>query len=196
MTELNQEALNVLFLNARTFSAWQSRPVADDMLKRLYEMVRMGPTSANSQPVRLVFVKSPAAKERLKPAVAEFNIPKVMAAPVTAIVAMDTAFYEKYPALNPHGDWRQRLESMPATKRDHMAFQGSCLQGAYLIMAARSLGLDCGPMGGFDNAKVDATFFPDGKWKSNFLLNMGYGDTAKLHPRLPRLTFEEACRVE
>jgi 3-hydroxypropanoate dehydrogenase len=156
----------------------------------------MGPTAANAQPLRLVFVKSRAAKEKLKPALSAGNVDKTMSAPVTAIVAYDTEFYEQMPKLFPARDMKPLFLGMPSEAREKSAYMNSSLQGAYLILAARGLGLDCGPMAGFDNAKVDATFFPDGKWKSNFLLNLGYGDPAKLFPRNPRLDFADACRIE
>jgi 3-hydroxypropanoate dehydrogenase len=188
--------INLLFLEARTHSAWLDRPVDEALLRRLYDTARMPPTSANSNPGRIVFVKSAAAKERLKPSLSPGNVDKTMAAPVTAIVAYDVEFYEKMPQLFPGRDTKSAFAGMPAEKRDRFGLQNSSLQGAYIILAARALGLDCGPMGGFDAAKVDAEFFPDGKWKSNFLLNLGYGDPTKVFPRNPRLSFDEACRVE
>ena len=196
MSILNDADLNLLFLEARTHNAWLPRPVEDTLLRRIYETARMAPTTANSQPMRVVFVKSPEAKERLRPALSAGNLEKTMAAPVTAIIAYDLEFYEKLPKLMPHVDARSWFAGAPAERRERVAFQSGTLQGAYLLIAARALGLDCGPMGGFDNAKVDAEFFPDGKWKSNFLMNLGYGDPAKVHPRNPRLDFEEACRIE
>jgi 3-hydroxypropanoate dehydrogenase len=189
-------ALNTLFDEARSHNAWLERPVEDSVLKRLYELARMAPTSANTQPLRLVFVKSPEAKQRLKPALAAGNVDKTMSAPVTAIVAYDTQFHEHLPRLSPQRDFKSMFAAMPPEGRERAAFMNSSLQGGYLILAARALGLDCGPMGGFDSAKVDAEFFPNGPWKSNFLLNLGYGDPAKLYPRNPRLDFEEACRIE
>jgi 3-hydroxypropanoate dehydrogenase len=188
--------LNILFLEARTHSAWLDQPVPDALLKKVYETARMAPTAGNTQPMRVLFVKSAEAKERLRPTLSPGNVDKTMAAPATAIVAYDVEFYEKMPKLFPARDMRTGLAAMPVEKRDRMAFQSSTLGGAYLILAARALGLDCGPMGGFDNAKVDAAFFPDGKWRSNFLVNLGYGDRSKLFPRNPRLDFEEACRIE
>jgi 3-hydroxypropanoate dehydrogenase len=172
------------------------RPVPDDLLRRVYELARLGPVSANNQAMRVVFVKSAAAKERLRPALSPGNVAQTMAAPATAIIAHDREFYEKMPKLSPAVDRRAAFLKMPEDKRDRLAFQSSSLGGAYLILAARALGLDCGPMGGFDNAKVDADFFPDGKWRSNFLVNLGYGDAEKLRPRDPRLDFDEACRIE
>jgi 3-hydroxypropanoate dehydrogenase len=194
---LDGDGLDLLFLKARTHYGWLDRPVDDALLRRLYELARMAPTSGNNQPMRIVFVKNPEAKERLLPALIPANVGKTKAAPVTAIVAYDTAFYELMPKLFPaRPEMREAFAKMPDAVRDRLGFQGGTLQGAYLLLAARSLGLDCGPMGGFDAAKVDAAFFPDGRWKSNFLINLGYGDPAKLQPRNPRLDFDEACRIE
>ena len=196
MPTLNEADLQLLFLDARTHNVWLDKPVDDALLRRIYELAKMAPTSANSQPMRVLFVKSKEAKERLLPAVSPSNVEKTRSAPVTAVVAYDLEFYEKLPKLMPHVDARSWFSGAPKERIDRIAFQNSSLQGAYLILAARALGLDCGPMAGFDSAKVDAEFFPDGKWKSNFLLNLGYGDPAKLYPRNPRLDFEEACRIE
>lgn len=196
MTSLDDAAWRRLFLDARTHNGWTDEPVEDTLLCRLYELVRMGPTAMNSQPVRLVFVKNPEAKKRLRPALAAGNVDKTMAAPVTAIVAYDTEFYEKMSRLVPHApDAGRRIGGMDAESRRRMALLSATLQGGYIILAARGLGLDCGPMGGFDAGKVDAEFFADGKWKSIFLLNLGHGDPAKLHSRAPRLDFDEACRI-
>ena len=196
MPILTEADLNLIFLEARSHNAWLERPVEDSLLHRIYEIARMAPTSANSQPMRVIFLKSPEAKERLRPALSPGNVEKTMAAPVTAIVAHDLEFYEKLPKLMPHIDAKSWFAKATDAKKEHVAFQSGTLQGAYLMLAARAVGLDCGPMGGFDNAKVDAEFLPDGKWKSNFLLNLGHGDAAKLSPRNPRLEFEEACRIE
>jgi 3-hydroxypropanoate dehydrogenase len=196
MPIVNDADLNLLFLEAHTHNGWLAKPVEDALLRRIYEVARMAPTTANTQPMRVVFVKSPEAKERLRPAMAAGNLEKTMAAPVTAIIAHDLEFYEKLPRLMPHVDARSWFAGAPQEKNERVAFQSGTLQGAYLLITARALGLDCGPMAGFDNAKVDAEFFPDGKWKSNFLMNLGYGDPAKVHPRNPRLEFEEACRIE
>ena len=196
MLALDDTAWRLLFLDARTHNGWLDRPVEDVVLRRLYELVRMGPTASNSQPLRLVFVKSSAAKQRLRPALDAGNVEKTMRAPVTAIVGYDNEFYEKMAKLVPHRpDMGKRLAALEPEVRRRMALQSATLQGGYLIIAARGLGLDCGPMAGFDADRVDAEFFPDGKWKSMFLLNLGYGDAAKLRPRAPRLEFEEACRV-
>ena len=169
--------------------------MTDDVLRRLYELARMPPTSANTQPMRLIFVKSADAKERLRPTLAPNNVEKVMQAPVTAIVAYDLAFYDQMPKLMPHVDVRSRMLSMPTEKLARMAVQSGGLQGGYLILAARALGLDCGPIGGFDNVQVDERFLSGTQWKSNFLLNLGYADHAHLPPRRPRLDFEDACRI-
>jgi len=190
-----EPAIHALFLDARTHSAWLDRPVSDDLLRRIYELARMPPTAANTQPMRVVFVKSADAKERLRPALAPGNVDKTMAAPATAIIAYDLEFYEKLPKLAPQRDWRAIFAGFPADARERSATQSSTLQAAYLILAARALGLDCGPMGGFDSAKVDAAFFPDGKVRSTLLVNLGYGDAARLPPRNPRLDFDEACRI-
>ena len=165
-----------------------------ELLREVYELARWGPTSANSTPARFVFLESAAAKARLVPALSPTNVEKTKAAPVTVIVALDTEFHEKLPKLFPHADMRSYFVGNQALTEE-TAFRNSSLQGGYFILAARALGLDCGPMSGFDKAKVDAEFFPDGKWKSNFLCNLGYGDRSKLFPRSPRLGFEEACRV-
>ena len=186
-----------LFLNARTHRKWLDRPVGDDLLRELYELARWPPTSANTQPMRIVFVRSAEAKERLRPALDAGNVDQTMSAPVTAIVAYDTRFFEYMDKLAPsRPGLGARLAGAPEPVRERLAFQGGTLQGGYLMLAARSLGLDCGPMGGFDRARVDATFFPDERWKSNFLLNLGYGDASALRPRAPRLEFGEACRLE
>lgn len=196
MAHLDSTALDQLFLQARSHNVWLDRPVSDETLHQLYDLSRMGPTSANSTPMRLVFVKSQAAKERLKPTLAPMNVDKTMSAPVTAIVAFDREFYEQMPKLFPHRDMKPLFAGMPEEARDRMGTLNGALQGAYLIMAARALGLDAGPMGGFDAAKVDAEFLAGTKWKSLFLVNLGYGDQAQLFPRNPRLDFAEAARIE
>jgi 3-hydroxypropanoate dehydrogenase len=193
---LDDLSLDVLFREARTHSAWLDRQVPDSLLEKVYELARMPPTVMNAQPLRLVFVKSAEAKERLKPALSPGNVEKTMTAPVTAIAAWDTAFYDQMPILFPSRDVRPGLVAMPEAAREKMATASANLQIAYLILAARSLGLDCGPMGGFDNAKVDAAFFPDGKWRSLLLVNLGYGNRERLFPRNPRLDFGAACRIE
>ncbi len=191
---LSDAALDRIFRNARTHTHWQEREVSDVLLQAVFDLAKMGPTSANCSPMRVVFVKSPEAKERLKPALAEGNVEKTMAAPVTAIVGHDLEFYERLPQLFPHTDARSWFVGKPELSRD-TAFRNGSLQGAYLMIAARSLGLDCGPMSGFDNEAVDRAFFPDGQVKSNFLCNLGHGDPEKLHPRSPRLDFDQVCRV-
>ncbi|MBK9161167.1 MAG: malonic semialdehyde reductase [Nitrosomonadales bacterium] len=194
-TPLNQTALDLLFLEAHTHNAWLDKPVSDELLHRLYDTLRMGPTAANSCPVRIVFVKSKEAKERLAPALMEGNRAKTLAAPVTAIIGHDLRFYEQLGKLFPNApgarSWFDQDEQVAYTN----AFRGGTLQGAYLIIAARALGLDCGPMGGFDNAKVDELFFAGTSVKSNFLCNLGYGDAKGVYPRNPRLDFDEACRI-
>ena len=183
-----------IFEDARTHTAWQERPVPDDLLRRVYDVTKMGPTSSNCCPMRVVFVTSVDAKARLKPCLSEGNVEKTMKAPATAIIAYDTQFYEMMPTLFPHRDLRSGFAGNAGLARE-TAFRNGSLQGAYLIIAARALGLDCGPMSGFDNAKLDAEFFPGGRWKSNYLCNLGYGDRARLRPRNPRPSFDEACRI-
>ena len=192
--KIDQESLNQLFLEARTFQAWLPQPVPAEKLRELYELARLGPTSANSSPARFVFLETKTAKARLVPALAPLNVEKTKAAPVTAIVAWDTEFYEHLPRLFPYSDMRSYFMGNAALAHE-TAFRNSSLQGGYLILAARAVGLDCGPMSGFDAGKVNAEFFPDGKWKANFLCNLGYGDRSKLRPRSPRLEFDEACKV-
>ncbi len=192
---LSDAALDQLFREARSHNKWLDKPVSEDQIRQLYDLFKWGPTSANSCPARFVFVRSPEAKERLKPCLDEGNVDKAMSAPVVAIIGMDMEFYEKLPRLFPHTDARSWFVGKPEKIRE-TAFRNSSLQGAYLILAARSLGLDCGPMSGFDNEKLDATFFPDGRVKSNFICAIGYGDPSGLYPRGPRLDFDEACRIE
>jgi 3-hydroxypropanoate dehydrogenase len=189
------EALETIFTKARTHSAWVPRPVGDDLLRQVYDLMKWGPTSANCCPARIVFVKTSEAKEKLVPCMAPANAEKTKAAPVTAIIAYDLEFYEKLPLLFPHTDARSWFAgNQPLI--ESTAFRNGTLQGAYFIIAARALGLDCGPMSGFDNAKVDEAFFSGTSWKSNFVCNLGHGDPGKLHPRNPRLDFGEACRIE
>lgn len=198
-TPLDVSTLDQIFLEARTFSAspdpWQPRPVSDTQLHQVWDLARMGPTSANMSPARIVFVRTPEAKAKLAPLLDEGNRAKTLAAPATAIVGMDMKFYDQLPKLFPHTDARSWFahksddELMPAVLRN------SSLQGAYLIIAARALGLDCGPMSGFNNAGVDAAFFAGTSVRSNFLINIGYGKRETLHPRGPRLSFEEACQI-
>jgi 3-hydroxypropanoate dehydrogenase len=206
---LSDEALDQLFRTARTHTAWLAKAVGDDVLRRLYEVLKWGPTSANLAPARFLFLRTKEAKERLRPALSAGNLEKTMSAPVTVIVAHDERFYEHAPKLFPHNPGMRDLYANSPALAESTAFRNGTLQGAYLILAARSLGLDCGPMSGFDNAKVDAAFFSDeacravrasevpvvSRLRSNFLCNLGYGDPARLHPRGPRLAFEEACRL-
>lgn len=191
---LDDHALDQIFRQARTYPAWLDRPVSDDLLREAVELAKLGPTSANSSPMRLLFVRSQTAKERLRPALAPGNVDKTMAAPATAIVAYDLKFYEFLPRLFPQMNARAMFEG-----KDELifstAFRNGSLQGAYLILALRSLGLDSGPMSGFDNAKVDAEFFAGTSIKSNFLINIGYGDPSKLSARNPRLSFEEMAKI-
>lgn len=191
---LSDHALDQLFRTARTHNKWRDEPVPETTLRALADLLKLGPTSANSCPARIVFVRSREAKERLKWHLSDGNRAKTMAAPVTAIVGYDTEFYEKLPTLFPHEEARSWFADKPALI-ESTAFRNSSLQGAYLIMAARALGLDCGPMSGFDNAGVDATFFPAGKIKSNFICSLGYGDPARVRPRSPRLAFNEFCSI-
>ena len=194
---LNDQALDTLFRKARTQNGFLDQPVTDEQLRALYELMKWGPTTMNSQPARLVFVRSKAGKEKLAPALSPGNRDKTMAAPVTVIIAYDLRFYENLTrtfANNPNAKAAFEGEEKKAHVQTTALRNGS-LQGAYLIVAARALGLDCGPMSGFDNAKVDAAFFPDGRVRSNFLCNLGHGDPAKVFPRNPRLSFEEACTL-
>jgi 3-hydroxypropanoate dehydrogenase len=184
----------MLFTKARTFNKYLPRPVEDSTIKALYELLKWGPTAVNCQPGRFVFVRSPEAKKRLIPTLNPGNVAKVESAPVTVIVAYDSLFYEYLPeqwtAYDASGPFRSDPQLSNAA-----AFRNGSLQGAYLILAARSLGLDCGPMSGFDNSKVDAEFFPDGRFKSNFLVNLGYGEPGEFYPRGPRLPFEVALKI-
>lgn len=190
---LDDTALDLIWREGRTHSYWQDRPVDPALLRQAYELARMGPTSANCQPMRVVFVMSAEAKELLKPALSSGNRDKTMKAPATAIIAYDTLFFDELPRLFHDPGARSWFAGKPHAR--DTALRNGSLQGAYLILALRALGLDCGPMSGFDNAKVDAAFFPDGRIQSNFLVNIGYGDPAHLHPRNPRLAFDEACRI-
>jgi len=190
----NDAALDQLFRTARTQNAFQDRPVEDSQLRALYDLLKWAPTSANTSPARFVFVKSAEAKQKLAPALSEGNLAKTMAAPVTAIIGFDLDFHEKLPYLFPHTDAKAWFDG-PREGRHEAAFRNSSLQGAYLILAARALGLDAGPMSGFDPAKVDEAFFAGTAIKSNFLVNLGYGDSSGIFPRLPRLSFDEAARI-
>jgi 3-hydroxypropanoate dehydrogenase len=191
---LDDAALNTLFREARSYNRWSAEPVPDQTLHELYELLKFGPTSANSTPARFVFVKGAEAKAKLVACVSPGNVVKVEQAPVTVIIAMDEKFYEKLPNLFPQRPNAAEMFKDPALAKVTM-MRNSSLQGAYLILAARSLGLDCGPMSGFDNAKLDAAFFADTPLKSNFLCALGTGTTELLYPRNPRLAFEEACKI-
>ncbi|EQD36031.1 nitroreductase family protein [mine drainage metagenome] len=193
--ELSAAALDQIFREARTYNAFLPREVSDAQLRAMYDLAKMAPTSANASPARIVFVKSQEAKARLAPALSEGNRAKTLAAPVTAIVATDHAFYEHLPKLFPHADARSWFVGDQALS-EITAFRNGTLQGAYLIIAARALGLDCGPMSGFDNAQVDVAFFANTTFKSNFLINIGYGDASRdLFPRSPRFGFDEVCSI-
>ncbi|MBB5445781.1 MULTISPECIES: malonic semialdehyde reductase [unclassified Paraburkholderia] len=191
---LSDQALAQLFRDARTHNGWQNKPIDDAVLRELMELVLLGPTSANSSPGRFVFVRTPEGKEKLRPALSAGNLEKTMAAPVTVIVAMDMAFYQYLPKLFPHADARSWFVGNERLIAD-TAFRNSTLQGGYLILAARALGLDTGPMSGFDQAKVDEAFFAGTTLKSNFLINLGHGDPSKLFARSPRFSFDEAARI-
>jgi 3-hydroxypropanoate dehydrogenase len=189
---LDPAALDTLFRAARTHHKWSDEPVTDDHLRALFDLLKWGPTSANSSPARFLFVRTPEAKEKLRPALSAGNIEQTMTAPVTAIVAHDPKFYDQLPTLFPQADARSWFAGNEALAEE-TAFRNGSLQGAYLVIAARALGLDCGPMSGFDRARVDEAFLTERGWKSNFLVNIGHGDASVLHPRLPRLGFDEAC---
>ena len=194
-TPLNQSAFDQLFFAAHTLNAWQDKPVSDELLDHLYDALRMAPTSMNCSPARIVFVKSPAAKAKLNDALMEGNRAKTLAAPVTAIIGFDTRFFEQLPKLFPPNPKARGMFEGNAALADITAFRNGTLQGAYLILAARALGLDCGPMSGFDNAAVDRLFFAGTSVRSNFLCNLGYGDSKGIFPRSPRLDFDEACSI-
>jgi 3-hydroxypropanoate dehydrogenase len=191
---IDEGALAQIFLEARTYDSFRDAPVPDELLREAWDLARLGPTSANGMPARILFVKSPAAKKRLEPTLSEGNRAKTMKAPVTAIMAYDLEFYEKLPKLFAHTDARSwfvgKQQAIEIT-----AFRNGTLLAAYFIIAARAAGLDCGPMSGFDNAQVDAAFFKGSPWRSNFLCNLGFGDGSDLRPRHPRLEFDEACKI-
>jgi 3-hydroxypropanoate dehydrogenase len=187
-------AIDLIFTGARTAYAWRPTPVNREELEAIYDLSKLGPTSLNCCPGRFVFLTTPQSKERLVPALNPGNVDKTRAAPVTVIVAYDSQFHEQLPKLMPYGDLRSRFVGQDALIAE-TAFRNGSLQGAYLIIAARALGLDCGPMSGFDAQAVNAEFFPDGGWKANFLINLGHRDSSATIPRMPRLAFEEACRV-
>lgn len=192
--KLNQAALNTLFLSARSHNGWQQKELPYGIIKQIYDLMKMGPTTANSCPARFVFIQSDDAKQRLKSCLAAGNVEKSMTAPAVAIIAMDMEFYEQLPKLFPHDDARSWFVGNDK-KIEENALRNSSLQAAYFMMAARSLGLDCGPMSGLDYDKLNQEFFPDGKVKCNFICAIGYGDESKLFGRLPRLEFNEACQI-
>jgi 3-hydroxypropanoate dehydrogenase len=195
MNTLDNHALDLLFHDARSQNGWRDEPVADEQLRRLYEIMQWGPTSMNCQPLRILFLRSPEAKERLQPALMPNNVAKTMSAPVVAILGYDTKFYENLPRTFPHN---QKAKSLFEDKPDFAettAFRNSSIQGGYFIIAARAVGLDAGPMSGFANPKVDAEFWPDGRVKSNFLCGLGQGDPEKVFNRSPRLAFDEVCTL-
>ncbi len=194
---IDDRALDVLFRKARTQNGFQDQPVTEEQLRALHEIMKWGPTTANSQPMRVVYARSEEAKERLRPALSAGNLDKTMKAPITAIIAYDTRFYEHLPRMFPHNQDAINWFKGEAKKAhaETSAFRNGTLQGGYFIIAARAVGLDCGPMSGFDNAKVDAAFFPDGRFKSNFLCNLGKGDPSKVFARSPRLSFDEMCKI-
>jgi 3-hydroxypropanoate dehydrogenase len=191
---VSDNALDILFRNARSFNNYRPEPLADDELRAVYELMKWGPTTANSQPQRVLFIRSPEAKERLSPALSSANRKKVMGAPVVAILAYDLRFFEHLPRFFPDPRARSWYETTPEAIRT-TALRNATLQGAYLMLAARALGLDCGPMSGFKNEVVDAEFFPDGRFKSNFLCCLGRGDPEGLDPRYERFAFEEVCKI-
>ncbi|MES2104584.1 MAG: malonic semialdehyde reductase [Pseudomonadota bacterium] len=192
---LTEDSLDLLFRRARSHNGWLDRPVDDDLLMQVYDLMKMGPTSVNSSPVRLLFLRSDEAKQRLRPALSAGNIDKVMTAPVVAIIAHDLAFHEKLPQLFPHNPGVASLFAANADLAEVTAFRNGSLQGAYFMLAARALGLDCGPVSGFDAVAVNREFFAGGKLKVNFLCNVGFGDYSKIFPRSPRLDFAQACSL-
>ncbi|MGE3475488.1 MAG: malonic semialdehyde reductase [Rhodospirillaceae bacterium] len=193
MPKLDDEALDLLFRKARTHNGFAPTAIAESLLREVYDLAKWGPTSANSTPARFLFIVSPEAKAKLAPAMSAGNRAKTLAAPVTLVIGYDTKFYELLPELYPREEARGWFENKPDVET--VALRNSALQGAYFMIAARSLGLDCGPMSGFDAALVNKTFWPDGRIKANFMCNIGYGDPARVYPRSPRLPFERACEV-
>lgn len=191
---ISEQALATIFTEAHTHYHWLDKPVSDEVLRQAFDLAKMGPTSANCSPMRIVFVKTSEAKEKLKPCLDPGNVDKTMGAPVTAIIGMDYEFYEELPFLFPHADARSWFAGKPAAI-EATAFRNSTLQGAYFILAARALGLDCGPMSGFNSQMVDEVFFSGTAIKSNFLCNLGHGDTSKLYPRSPRFDFDKVCHI-
>jgi 3-hydroxypropanoate dehydrogenase len=194
MPTIDTAALHQLFLDARTHNGWRDQPVTDAELEHLFDLLKMGPTSANCSPARFLFVRTPEAKARLLPCMAPGNVEKTRTAPVTAIIGYDLEFHDKLPQLFPHTDARSWFAGKPDLIAS-AAFRNGSLQGGYLILAARAIGLDCGPMSGFDNARVDAEFWAGTAVRTNFICNLGHGDPSKLMPRSPRFRFDEACRI-
>jgi 3-hydroxypropanoate dehydrogenase len=194
-TKLDDAGLDLILRKARTQNGWLDKSVSDDQLRAIYDIMRRGPTSANSCPARILFLRTPEAKARLLPALSPGNVDKTKAAPVTAIIGYDTRFFEFFPKLFPHRPEMKDAFANNPENAEITAFRNGTLQGAYFMIAARATGLDVGGMSGFDNAKLDAEFFPDGRVKSNFLCNVGHGDPAKVMQKLPRLDFDEACRL-
>ncbi|TAL26976.1 MAG: malonic semialdehyde reductase [Alphaproteobacteria bacterium] len=192
---LTDQGFDLIFRGARTANGWKDQPVSDEILKKIYDDMKWGPTSANSSPLRIVFLKTKEAKERLKPLLMAGNVNKVMTSPVTAILAYDTKFYEHLPFLFPHDNTARSWFEGNAPLIETTAFRNSSLQGAYFIISARAHGLDCGPMSGFDAKKVDAEFFPDGRFRSNFICALGHADSSKTFARSPRFKFEDVCKV-
>ena len=194
---VDEKALDTLFRTARTQNGFVDKAVSDEQLRQIYDLAKWGPTTQNSQPMRIVFVRSKEAKEKLAPALSPGNLDKTMKAPATAIIAFDSRFYEHLPRTFPNNPAAKKNYEGDEKKAhvERTALRNSSLQGAYFILAARASGLDCGPMSGFDNSKVDAAFFPDGRFKSNFLINLGYGDPSKVFPRNPRFDFDSACKI-
>lgn len=190
-----KDCLDQIFLQARTHNKWQDKPVSDEQLRQLVDIMKLGPTSANQSPAQIVFVRTPEAKKRLEPHLSEGNRAKTMSAPVCAIIGYDLKFYEHLPKLFPHADAKSWFEGKPDQVIETQAFRNGTLQGAYFIVAARALGLDTGPMSGFDNAAVDREFFAGTSVKSNFLCSLGYGDPSAIFPRSPRFAFEEMARI-
>ncbi len=192
--KISEEAADLLLRKARSYSDYTPQPVGDDVLRAIYDLMKWGPTTANSQPQRIVFVRSAEAKDRLRPALSSSNVKKTLSAPVVAILAYDMSFFEHLPRMYANQQARSWYETTPEAIRT-TALRNSSLQGAYFMLAARAFGLDCGPMSGFNNDKVDAAFFPDGRFKSNFLCCLGYGDPANLGPREDRFGFDEVCEI-
>jgi len=191
---IDDAALDILFREARSHYSWDGTEISDDSLRQLYDLMKFGPTSANSSPARFLFLRTTEAKARLRPALSAGNVEKTMAAPVVAIVAYDPRFFDQLAKLFPHADARAWFAGNAALAEE-TAFRNSTLQGAYLILAARALGIDSGAMSGFDRDQVDRIFFAESGWKSNFLINLGYGDGNGQHPRAPRLDFVDACAL-